>query len=231
VGILRLILAGALLLAAAGSTPAQNHHAAKAGGRFSATVTHGFGDVEHWVSVFDDPSRAEWQKPSQVVQALALAPGMRVADLGAGTGYFSRYLSNAVGPTGTIFAVDTEPKLVEHLRQRAELEKTANLVPVLASPDNPRLPVGMVDLVLLVDTYHHLDQRLDYLRRLATVLSPRGRIAIVDWKKQEAPVGPRDLEHKLARDQVVGEMKDAGYRLGKEYEFLPYQYFLVFEPS
>ncbi len=192
-----------------------------------ATAKHSFDDVEHWASVFDDPGRDAWQKPSVVIEKLGLRPGMRVADLGAGTGYFSRGLSEAVAPGGTVFAVDTEPKLVAYLRDRAERDKTDNVVPVLASPDDPRLPDKGVDVVLIVDTYHHLDDRLTYLRRLGHVLAPGGRVAVIDWEKRETPVGP-ELAHRLARETVVSEMEAAGYRFLGEPGTLPYQYFLVF---
>jgi len=105
-------------------------------GQHDATARHSFADVEHWTKVFDDPKRDEWQKPAQLVEALEIAPGMCVADLGAGTGYFSRYLSQAVGEHGTVLAVDPEPNLVVHLRARAETERTANVIPILASLDN-----------------------------------------------------------------------------------------------
>jgi ubiquinone/menaquinone biosynthesis C-methylase UbiE len=194
---------------------------------FEATSRHPFDDVKQWVSVFDDPARDAWQKPKELVAALALTPGMTIADLGAGTGYFSRYLSRAVGDTGTVFAVDTEPNLVAHLRERAEQEHTANVIPVLASFDDARLPRGAIDLVLIVDTFHHLDHRLEYLQRLRRALKPGGRVVIVDWQAKDLPVGP-PLEHKIARDQVVGEMRAAGYRLADEPPVLPYQYVLVF---
>jgi SAM-dependent methyltransferase len=198
-----------------------------AAGPHDATARHPFDDVDHWSSVFDDPSRDEWQLPDAVVKALDLAPGMTVADLGAGTGYMSRRLSEAVGPRGTVFAVDPEPNLVEHLRARAEREGLANVVPVLASTDNPRLPAGAVDLVLVLDTYHHVDDRPRYFRDLARVLRTGGRVAVIDWQKRPLPVGP-DLEHKLAREQVVEEMAAAGWVIASEPEILPYQYFLVF---
>jgi ubiquinone/menaquinone biosynthesis C-methylase UbiE len=153
---------------------------------------------------------------------------MWVADLGAGTGYFSRYLDAAVGPTGVVFAVDTEPNLVAHLRTRAEQERTARIIPILASLDDPRLPPHALDLVLIVDTYHHLDDRLAYLRRLSRALKPRGRVAIVDWQKHDLPIGPPP-EHKLARSQVVEEMQAAGYVLVGEPVLLPHQYVLIFE--
>ncbi len=155
---------------------------------------------------------------------------MWVADLGAGTGYFSRWLDAAVRPNGVVFAVDTEPNLVAHLRARAEQEKTASVVPVLASFDDPRLPPRALDLVLIVDTYHHLDDRLTYLHRLGATLKPSGRIAVVDWQKHALPIGP-PAEHKLAREQVVAEMRSAGYALVADPTILPHQYVLIFAPA
>jgi predicted methyltransferase len=198
--------------------------------RFRATPgsQHDFADVAQWRRVFDDPARDAWQKPRELVAALHLRPGMWVADLGAGTGYFSRYLDAAVRPGGVVFAVDTEPNLVAYLRDRSEQEKTAAITPVLASADDPRLPRGALDLVLIVDTYHHLDDRLAYLERLAAALKPAGRVAVVDWEKRDLPVGP-PAEHKLAREAVIAEMQAAGYVLAAEPAILPYQYVLVFQ--
>ncbi|MEO6026523.1 MAG: methyltransferase domain-containing protein [Candidatus Binatia bacterium] len=196
---------------------------------FAATPgsNHDFADVEQWRRVFDDPGRDAWQKPRELVAALGLRPGMWVADLGAGTGYFSRYLDAAVAPGGVVFAVDTEPNLVAHLRTRAEQEKTATVVPILASTDDPRLPPGALDLVLIVDTYHHFDRRLEYLRRLSAAVKPQGRIAIVDWKKDDLKIGPPP-EHRLARAEVVDEMRAVGYALVAEPALLAHQYVLVF---
>jgi len=199
------------------------------GASHDATSHRRFDDPTYWSTVFDDPARAAWQKPEQLVAALGLRPGQCVADLGAGTGYFSRLLSSAVGPMGTVLAVDPEPNLIAYLRERSEREGTANVVPILASHDNPRLPPGSVDVVLIVDTFHHIDDRITYLRNLQRALRPSGRIAVVDWQKRALPVGP-EMEHKLAREQVVDEMDAAGYRLTDEPRFLPYQYFLIFSP-
>ena len=225
----RIAAAAFAMLLVASSASADEHaaHGAPARGPHDATATHSFEDVEHWSRVFDDPARDAWQKPAEVVAALALAPGATVADVGAGTGYFSRHLSRAVGAAGTVLAADTEPALVEHLRRRAEKEGLANLVPILASADNPRLPAGTVDVVLIVDTWHHIDDRVAYARRLAAALDPGGRVAIVDWQKRELPVGP-PLDHKLAREQVIDEMTQAGYRLAGEPDLLPWQYVLIF---
>jgi len=192
-----------------------------------ATSTHDFADVDRWRKVFDDPKRDVWQKPDALVAALHLTPGATVADLGAGTGYLSARLSAAVGADGSVLAVETEPTLVAHLRQRAEQERTANVVPVLTSADNPRLPRAGVDLILIVDTYHHLDNRRAYLPRLTRALRPGGRIAIVDWKAGKLPEGPPP-DHKLPRQQVIDEMQGAGFALAAEPDILPLHYFLIF---
>jgi predicted methyltransferase len=216
--------------ASPGPTPATSP-AAPARHLFEATTRHSFEDVDYWKSVFEDPARDAWQKPRDVITALGLRPGMSVADLGAGTGYFTHRLAPAVAPGGIVFAVETEPNLVSYLRARAEQEAQANVIPVLASFDNPRLPPAAVDLVLVVDTFHHIDQRLGYFQRLSGVLRPGGRIAIIDWRIDRLPVGPPP-DHKIAREQVIAEMEAAGYRLVDERPtLLPYHYFLVFQPS
>ena len=194
-----------------------------------ATAHHTFEDIPHWKAIFDDPSRDSWQQPARVVQALGIHPGMTVADVGAGTGHFSRHLAEAVGPRGTVLAVDTEPTMVTQLRQRAEEEKTTNVIPVLASADNPRLPPAGVDVVLLIDTYHHIDARVPYFRTLRHVRRRGGRVAIIEWQYRDLPVGP-PLEHKLPRQRIIGEMSAAGYALVSEPGFLSYQDYLIFEP-
>lgn len=226
----RLILLGVAVIAAGAVAQAHRHDVASPAATPSdrATATHSFADVRYWTKVFDDPKRDSWQQPRALVAALGLAPGSTVADLGAGTGYLSRYLSDAVGPAGTVLAVEVEPTLIAHLRERAEQEGTDNLVPILGSTDNPRLPGRGVDLILVVDTYHHLDHRRTYLPGLRAFLPPGGRIAVVDWRAGKLPEGPPP-DHKLPREQVIDEMRAAGYVLAAEHEFLPYHYFLVFE--
>lgn len=192
-----------------------------------ATMTHRFDDVERWVSVFDDPERDAWQKPAEVVALLRLEAGDVVADIGAGTGYFEPHLHRAVGETGTVFAVDVEPSLVGHLRERAEKEKLARVVPVLGSFDDPRLPRGVVDLVIVVNTYHHVGGRVDYFKRLHAAFAPGGRLAIVEFTDKPRPVGP-PLEHSLSKEQIVSELREAGWKLDADHALLPWQYLLVF---
>jgi ubiquinone/menaquinone biosynthesis C-methylase UbiE len=195
-----------------------------------ATSTRSFSDVARWERVFDDPARATWQQPDVVVGALALSPGMAVADVGAGTGYLERALSEAVGPRGVVFAVEVEPTLVAHLRERADREGTGNVTPVLGSAHSPRLPAGSVDRILFLDTYHHIGGRVAYFRHLASALAPGGRVVIVDWEKRPDTIGP-ELSHRLAREQVVDEMRRAGYRQVPTKARLTHQYVLVFTPG
>jgi len=195
-----------------------------------ATAHHPFDDAQRWAKVFDDPGRDAWQRPNDVIAAMTIRPGMMVADLGAGTGYFTAYLSRAVGPEGTVLAIDPEPDMVKHLGQRAHKDGLGNVLPVLGLFEDPFLPRGRVDRVLIVDTYHHIDDRLDYFGRMRRDMAPGGRLVVVDFHKRPLPVGPSP-EHKLERDTVVYEMEHAGWRLDGEVKTLPYQYVLIFEPA
>ena len=189
------------------------------------THQHGFGNAERWSAYFDDPKRDEWQKPHQVIQALALRPDAVVADLGAGTGYFSVRLARML-PGGKVFAVDAEPDMVRHLEDRAKREGLGNVVPVQAQAGDARLP-QKVDLVLLVDVYHHLERRPEYFRRLAASLAPDARIAIIDFR-MDSPLGP-PREHRIPDERIESEMKSAGYELVRQHDFLPRQHFLIFK--
>jgi ubiquinone/menaquinone biosynthesis C-methylase UbiE len=226
-----IFLFAALLITSCGFARAE-HHEEHAGqhepGR--ATVHHSFDDVEHWKTVFDKPERDQWQMPEKVVAALDLKHGQTVADLGAGTGYFVPHLAKAVGENGVVFAVEVEPNLVAYLRERAEKDSLPQVVPVLTSTGTPRLPRGRVDLVLIVDTFHHLDYRSEYLRKLADTLSPLGRLVVIDWRKKPLPEGPSP-DHKITREQVVEEVTAAGFDLLESPDFLPYQYFLIFRKA
>lgn len=192
-----------------------------------ATVAHPFDDVDRWTDVFDDPNRAEWQKPDQIPGALGLKPGMAVADIGAGTGYFLKFFSDAVGPSGKVYAVDIEAKLTAYMKERAHREKTANVTVVLAAPDDPNLPAAALDVIFICDTWHHINDRIGYLGLLAKALKPGGVVAIVDFQKRETPVGP-PLEHKMSREEVVAEFAEAGWVLTSQSDILPYQYLLLF---
>jgi ubiquinone/menaquinone biosynthesis C-methylase UbiE len=216
--------------AAAGHAAGGAEHPGTEAGGHDATIHHGFEDAERWTKVFDAPDRDEWQKPDEVIAGLSIRPGMVVADLGAGTGYFEAHLSKAVGPTGLVLAIDPEPDMVKYLGGRARKDGLRNVLPVLGQFDDPFLPQGHVDRVLIVDTYHHIDDRLAYFGRMRDAMASGGRVAIIDFHKRPLPVGPPP-EHKLERQFVVDEMSAAGWRLADEKTTLPYQYFLIFEPA
>ena len=187
-------------------------------------MQHRFDDPAKFAKSFDDPKRDAWQMPDRVIAALALKPDQSVADIGAGTGYFSMRLAKAV-PGGTVYAVDIEPKMVEHLKTRAAGEKLTNVTPVLASATSPNLSTP-VDLILVVDTYHHIGDRPAYFRSLRSRLTPGGRIAIVDFRK-DAPEGP-PAHFRFTPEQIKKEMADGGYVLDAEHDFLARQHFLIF---
>lgn len=214
---MRLILAACSLVLVAGCASAQAPHGHQ----------HSFRDAEKWSHIFDDPKRDAWQKPHEVIQALALAPEARIADLGAGTGYFSARLARML-PRSKVYAVDIEPDMVRYLESRAQREGLSNVIALKGDAADPRLP-EKVDLVLLVNVYHHIESREDYFRRLRASLRPGGRVAIVDFKL-DSPVGP-PRAGRIAQDVVEAEMKAAGYAAPAVHGFLPYQYFLVFAPA
>ena len=188
---------------------------------------HRFKDAERWARVFDDPARAAWQKPDEVIKTLGLAPDAKVADIGAGTGYFASRLARTV-PSGRVYAVDAEPDMVRYLADRAKREGLENLVPVQAGSRDPKLPEP-VDLALLVDVYHHVPARAQYFEALRGSLNPNGRLAIVDFRL-DSPRGPPRAA-RIAPDRVKEELGRAGYTLVAEHGFLPDQYFLVFAPA
>ena len=186
---------------------------------------HSFGNAETWAKEFDDPKRDAWQKPEAILDALQLAQTARVADIGAGTGYFSVRIAKRV-PDGKVFAADVEPDMLRYLGERAHREQLHVLQPVQASADTPNLPEP-VDVALIVDTYHHIDDRVEYFSRLKSSLRPGGRLAIVDFKT-DAPEGPPP-ERRIAPEKVIAELEQAGYALVGRHDFLPRQYFLVFQ--
>jgi predicted methyltransferase len=191
------------------------------------THDHSFGDAEKWAKVFDDPKRDAWQKPHQVIQALALKPDAVIADIGSGTGYFAMRFAHMV-PKGRVYGLDTEPDMVKYLADRAQREGLRNVIAVAAAPGEAKLP-EKADLVVLVDVFHHIEQRERYFDKLRASLKPGGRVAVIDFR-MDSPEGPPPAA-RIAPGQVKAEMKQAGYALDREHGFLPNQYFLVFRPA
>jgi ubiquinone/menaquinone biosynthesis C-methylase UbiE len=193
------------------------------------TKHHRFDNIERWVQIFESPDRDKWQKPKEVIKALKLKPGDIIADIGAGTGYFTRRLALAVFPTGKALGLDIEPSMVKYMKEDAHKLGLNNYKARIVGPDAPGLKPQSVDLIFLCNTYHHIKKRETYFKKLIQALKRGGRVVIIDFQKRSLPVGPPP-EKKISKDQVIREFSQAGYRLVRFLDFLPYQYFLEFEP-
>ena len=177
--------------------------------------------ADEYAKVLEDPSRDAWQKPHEVITALALRKDEAVADIGAGSGYFTRRLARHAGK---VYAVDLDAKLLEKTRSSSP----ANVETVLASPDDPKLPPASVDTIFICDVLHHIESRPAYYVKLRQALKPGGRIVIIDFYKRKLPIGPPPAM-KLTPEQVKAEFTVAGFALSKSHTFLPHQYFLEFK--
>jgi ubiquinone/menaquinone biosynthesis C-methylase UbiE len=189
-----------------------------------------WSDVEHWAEVFEAPERASWQRPETVVRVLGIQPGDQVGEIGAGTGYMTYWLAGAVQERGRVWAVDIEPRMLQYIATRTDMPAYAPVELVLGAPDDPKLPEGKLDLVVAVNTWHHIAQRRKYLARIERSLRLGGRVCVIDWSKRESPVGP-PVGERLSREQVVSEFERSGWELLSESVALPYQYFLTFSPA
>ncbi|MDP1673988.1 MAG: class I SAM-dependent methyltransferase [Burkholderiales bacterium] len=183
-----------------------------------------FEDADGWAQTFDSASRDVWQKPEEVIRALRLAPDMTVADIGAGTGYFSARLARAV-PVGRVFAIDMEPGMVAHLRQRVVRERLENVRVIQATSAGPGLPEA-VDLVLLVNVQGLVVNPGDYFARLKRDLKPGGRVAIIAARVEADRGAPPEM--RAPPERVMDDMRRQGYVLDATHDFLQHQYFLVF---
>jgi ubiquinone/menaquinone biosynthesis C-methylase UbiE len=183
-------------------------------------------DLGAYIAAQEDPRRDRWQKPDQVVQALSVRAGQTVCDIGAGPGYFALRLARVVGSQGRVYAVDVEPRILEVLRERIEKVGVRNVTPVLGLGDSPLLPDATCDLILIVDTYHHFPDRAAYLRRLVPLLKSGGRIANIDFRKEQTPIGPPQ-EHRISREDFLREAAAAALKVDQEPSFLENQYFII----
>ncbi len=187
-------------------------------------------DPQAYIGALEDPKRDAYQKPHEVVHALGLKPGEVVADIGAGSGYFTFHLARHVGENGKIYAVDVSPDMILHINRRIRDTKATNIVSVLADPNDPLLPDQSVNRLFVCNVWHHVGNQTNYLSLMKKMLKPGGEIVMIDFHKKELPVGP-PLQTKIAREDLIKQIESNGFRLTKEHTFLPYQYFLVFAPK
>lgn len=214
-----------LVVAAGTAVMAQQHGAGGQGGHTPDHMEHSFADAERYAKSFDDPARDAWQMPDRVVAALGLKAGQSVADIGAGTGYFSvRLAKSAAKPK--VFAVDIEENMVQYIRHRAMREGLTNITAVKAGADRTNLPEP-VDAVLIVDTYHHIPNRVAYFTALKALLKPGATLAIVDFRKDAPGEGP-PKEFRFTPEQISAELAQAGFALQAQHDFLPRQMYLIY---
>jgi arsenite methyltransferase len=178
----------------------------------------------------DAHGRDSWQMPERVLDALALAPDAVVADVGAGTGYFTERFARRLGEAGRVYATDVQEEMLDRLRDRAADRRLANVVVVAARFDDPDLPEACCDLVFFSSVYKEIDGRVAYMEKVRRALRPAGRVAILEYRPDWKGAGPPHAD-RLAPEQVIEELAAAGFALREEHPFLPRHYFLVFAPA
>jgi predicted methyltransferase len=181
----------------------------------------------HGAPWLERPERVEEERPEQVLTALDLRPGMKVADVGAGSGYYSWRMAERVGASGAVYAVDIQPEMVNMLEQHMALRKAANVKALLGTPTDPRLPAGALDLVLMVDVYHELEYPYEMLAAIVRALKPGGRVVFVEYKAND-PAVPIKALHTMTEAQVRREAALHSLEWLKTESKLPWQHVIVF---
>ena len=186
---------------------------------------HSFSDAERWAKIFENPERDEWQQPDLVIQSMNIEPNDIIVDIGSATGYFPVRFAKVVHQ-GNVIGVDVEKDMVDYLNHRAQEEGIHNLKSILGEFHDPKIPLP-VDIVFICNTYHHIEDRVEYFKNIKRKFKQDGKLVIVDFRKGDLPVGPPD-EHKLSPEDVIMELGKAGYLLTDHQKDLPYQYMLTF---
>lgn len=209
-----------LAIAAGVATPQTGVHPVS-GRRYAQTMGVAGAD---WL---DRSERDREEDPDRAVDALTLPPGAIVADIGAGSGYMTEKLAKKVGPLGKVYATDIQQGMIDLLTRRIAARKLTNVTPILSTQDDPRLPVATIDLALMVDVYHELSQPQLVLRRIKASLKPGGRLALVEYRKED-PAIPIRPEHKMSVADAKLEVEAEGFKLTTTNEDLPRQHVLIF---
>jgi predicted methyltransferase len=171
--------------------------------------------------------RENEEKPRLAVELLDVKPGMAVADVGAGSGYYTAILSQKVGPEGKVYATDIQPGMIQLLKSRAERDKLSNVEVILGTESDPRLPPASCDLILLVDVYHEFSQPQAMLRKMRAALKPDGRLVLLEFRKEDPKV-PIRIDHKMSVQDVRAEVEPEGFHLDRVLPDLPWQHILIF---
>lgn len=187
-------------------------------------------DLAGYIARLEEPDRAEWQRPDDVIKALRLSPGDTLCDVGSGPGYFALRAARSLEVSGWVYAEDVEPSMIGALRDRVSQARLKNVTPILGLPDDPLLPKAACDVILIVNTYHLFPNGPAFLRRLAKSLKTSGRLVNIDFHKRETPQGPV-LARRVAKESFLADAKRASFKMVAEEKFLPYQYFLILKSA
>ncbi len=220
-----LVLASVCALAAADPAGAQDSLRHEGGHDSGDRYQHRFDNPERYADDWNDPARDDWQQPAAVLEAMGVAEGMTVADLGTGTGYFVPHLARAVGAGGRVLAVDIEPAMLRYVHTMTKEKGLGTVDTVLARPTDTRLGPSSVDRILTVNTWHHIPNREAYAGHLAGRLTNGGSVWVIDFEK-EAPMGPPE-KHRLTPQAVVRELQAGGLEASVRDLGLPHQYVVV----
>ena len=219
-GFLAVALAAALVVTP-GIGSAQQHPVS--GRTIAKVMSH---QAAAWL---DRPEREREEAPREAIKALKIKEGESIADVGAGSGYYTVLLARAVGERGRVYATDVQPEMLELIKRKVARDQLSNVEVILGSEDDPRLPAGALDLILMVDVYHELARPQTMLRALKRVLRPGGRLVLIEFRK-ESPDVPIREEHKMSVAEARAELEAEGYKFDKVIDVLPWQHILVFRP-
>ncbi|MFN7934846.1 MAG: class I SAM-dependent methyltransferase [Bryobacteraceae bacterium] len=186
----------------------------------------GFGGAP-WL---ERSEREEEEAPEKALDAIKITPGMVIADVGCGTGYFTRRMAKRTGSGGKVYGVDIQPKMIESLKKNLEKEGITNVEGIVSKADDPMLPAGTIDLILMVDVYHEFGNPQVMLRKMREALKPTGRMVLLEYRKEDPKV-PIRFEHKMTVEEAKAEIEAEGFRLDKVMSTLPRQHILVFVPG
>ena len=209
----------AIVICASVLVDAQRRHPVS--GRVFAPVM-GVGGAS-WL---ERPEREDEEAPSKAIDLLELKPGMAVADIGAGSGYYSSRIAKRVGPTGRVYATDIQPGMIDLLDRRIKSEGLTNVTTILGAADDPKLPPKSIDMAIMVDVYHELQQPQMFLQRLKDAFKPGGRLVLLEYRKEDPKIPILEV-HKMSVAEVDQEMQAEGYEIDKVIEGLPWQHLIM----
>lgn len=172
------------------------------------------------------PEREQEEAPSKAIEALDVQPGMVIADIGAGSGYYTSRLAKKVAPSGRVYATDIQPGMIEILNRRVKAEGLTNVETILGAMDDPRLPPASIDLAIMVDVYHELQQPQVFLQRLKPAFKPGGRLVLLEFRKEDPQVPILEV-HKMSVAEVKAELEAEGFAIDRVIDVLPWQHIIV----